>query len=88
MLNSCPPPRSCGTGNPIWSDGELPKIIGVNTTVNAYLVYHDSSNCKIWTRPLHVMRCSWDTSYDVIYKYGSNDSYDSSICSIAFCGMK
>ena len=86
MLNSCPPPWSCGTINPFWSDGELPKIIGVNTTVNVYL--SGGGKCKYWTRPLHVIRCSWDTDYDVIYKYGSDDDYDSSTCSIAFCSMK
>ena len=88
MLNSCPRGRSCGTANPFWSDGELPKIIGVSTTVNVYLVNSDSRGCNIWTRPLHVMRCSWNTDYDVIYKYGSDDRYDSSTCSVTFCGMK
>ena len=86
MLNSCPRSYSCGAINSFWSDGELPKIIGVNTTVNMYL--SGASFCKFLTRPLHVIRCSWDTSYDVIYKDGSDDSYDSSSCSATFCGMK
>ena len=85
MLNSCPRGYSCGAVNPFWSDGELPKIIGVNTTVNVYL--SDIRTCKFWTKPLHVIRCSWDTSYDVIYKYGSDDYDDSYPCLIGFCGM-
>ena len=82
MLDSCPKWLSCGTVYPYWTDERMPTIVGVEATV---LVYGTSrSNCKGYTNKVQVMRCSWDSPNDLIYKY--NSRYTGK-CATAFCGM-
>jgi len=82
MLNSCPEPKSCGTYAPLWTDGIMPTTVGVKTNINAYAV--GSSGCKVETWPLEVLKCSNDTSYDLIYRV--LNPYNR-LCKGAFCGM-
>ena len=86
MLDHCPKPGSCGTSIPYWTDEEVPKAIGVEATINVYgvggLIFND---CKFSIRQVKVMRCSWDTSHDFIYKQTTNRTLS---CDRAFCGMK
>ena len=84
MLNSCPKYRSCGAIYPLWSDDEMPDEIGKITVAYAYEVKF--SNCRTWIRAMQVMRCSWNTDHDLIYKYIGADINDQ--CSSAFCGME
>ena len=81
MLNSCPPSTSCGTHAAMWTDGEMPSAVGESVEVSAFGSY--SGNCKYGTRSVLVMRCSYDTDYDFIYRY---NEYATS-CSYSFCGM-
>ena len=88
MLDSCAPIYSCGSLYPLWTDDEMPQDIGVETTVRAYRT--SSSPCEYnyyqYSGSLHVVRCSWDTKHDLVYKFVPS-SY-SSTCYYAFCGMK
>ena len=81
MLNSCPPTRSCGTLAGIWTDQEMPSVLGKSTEVSIFASY--SGICKYLIKSILVMRCSYDTSYDFIYRY--IDSYTT--CAFSFCGM-
>jgi len=82
MLNSCPEPKSCGTQVPLWTDGMAPTAVGVKATINAYGV--TVRNCRRETWPLEVLRCSDDTSHDVIYRVLNPHNR---VCRGAFCGM-
>lgn len=85
MLNSCPKVKSCGTYGPYWTDAAMPATVGVSVRVNAYRVFsNDSNHCKSSPLPLEVMRCSWDTNHDFIYR--QNTLYSKG-CSRAYCGM-
>ena len=83
MLDSCPKWFSCGGRYPYWTDYDMPKDIGLPTTITAYGVVGRS--CKHVNRKMEVMRCSWRTKHDLIYRY--TDVYYIA-CSNAFCGMK
>ena len=79
MLDKCPPTYSCGTAAGLWTDNQMPTIVGVQRRIEAYGSW--SSGCKEFTKVMHVMRCS-DNSFDLIYKYlGDSD------CTLGFCGM-
>ena len=79
-LDSCPGLTSCGTYYPYWTDGTMPTVVGVETTVTAYGVY--KTDCRNIQMQVKVMRCSWDTPHDLIYKQTSNYT---GTCHEAFC---
>ena len=81
MLDSCPPPYSCGTHVGMWTDQEMPSVVGEVMTTVAFGSW--SNNCKMQTRSILVMRCSYDTLYDLIYQYNE----DWTVCQHSFCGM-
>ena len=83
MLNSCPKENSCGTAIPFWSDERMPKALAREATVTVYGASGD--NCKKYVREVKVIRCSWDTSHDLIYKQTAKLDTD---CKEAFCGME
>ena len=82
MLNTCPPVKSCGTYNGIWTDEETPANVLSIATINAYGA--GNGNCKKYPYKVQVMRCSLDTEYDLIYRY---DGEYKDTCFRAFCGM-
>ncbi|XP_067943614.1 uncharacterized protein [Watersipora subatra] len=82
MLDRCPLPRSCGTQQPYWTDATMPSEIMVVSYIKAYGVVNN--NCRGRTISMLVIRCSWDTDHDYIYKY--TDPYKTE-CYEAFCGM-
>ena len=84
MLNSCPAYKSCGARYPIWTKDAMPTEVGVKTVIYAQEVH--PYECEHNSIKMHVMRCSWNTSHDFIYKYIPNDYYEYS-CDRAFCGM-
>ena len=83
MLDSCPPRKSCGTEIPYWTDATMPTTVGVEEHVRVYGVA--AKGCKSGEgHEIKVMRCSWNSPHDFIYKtvstyYGT--------CNEAFCGM-
>ena len=81
MLNSCPLSKSCGTYGGMWTDEEMPSVVGESIEISVFASYN--GNCKYKTKSIQVMRCSYGTSYDFIYQY--IDSYTA--CSYSFCGM-
>ena len=81
MLNSCVKEFSCGTANAIWTDEAMPKTLGKVYEVNAYGSFY---GCKALTEKIKVMRCSWDTPHDLIYKQMTNFKAS---CDYGFCGM-
>ena len=82
MLDYCVKEYSCGTRAPLWTDNKtLPTAVGVEATVKAYESYNNK--CKYLPRNIKVMRCSWDTPYDFIYKQTNNSPYS---CRQGFCG--
>ena len=83
MSNTCPKAKSCGTFHPLWTDEPGPSVVGVEATVNVYLV-NMIGQCKAFSRRVKVMRCSWDMSHDLIYKQTTNLNTS---CYEAFCGM-
>ena len=80
MLNTCPKSLSCGTAGSMWSDAKLPSTVGQQESAMAYTRY--SGNCKHQSWPISVMRCSFDTPNDVIYRFKGSDR-----CANSFCGM-
>ena len=94
MLNRCPQFKSCGAVLPFWTDDRPPDAIGQahNITLYGSTQFHQSSfqveyvnYCKEAQRKAKVMRCSWLTKYDLIYKY--TDDYQKDDCAQTFCGM-
>ena len=91
-MNKCPKVFSCGTSVGMWTDEDMPKDIGVSTSITAYgSISHDYSNrCKTWTIQAEVMRCSL-IDHDFIYRYINNlNRYNTRYpdsCEFAFCGM-
>ena len=81
MLNSCPPSASCGTHAGMWTDAAMPTAVGESIKISVFGSYND--HCKYRTLSILVMRCSYDTSYDFVYRY--IDPYTS--CMYSFCGM-
>ena len=84
MLTICPAEKSCGTNYPFWTNDIMPSEVGVANKVYAYGRHSD--DCRAERINIEVMRCSWNTSHDFIYKYIPNDYYEYS-CDRAFCGM-
>ena len=93
MLNKCPKNHSCGANLPYWTDAAMPSDVGVPTNITVYGSWSDdySSNCKLHTAQVEVMRCSMSTDHDFIYRYtGVNSRYNTaypSTCYLAFCGV-
>ena len=81
MLDSCPEFLSCGTAYPFWTDERMPTQIGVEAIVKVYGV---DAGCKGLIRSVKVMRCSWNSPHNLIYKQTTNLN---STCQYAFCGM-
>ena len=81
MLNVCPKEFSCGTHVSLWTDG-LANKIGERYYTSVYGVA--GNDCKAFRRRIISVRCSWNTDYDIVYKY--IDEYFNT-CDIAFCGM-
>lgn len=84
MLNSCPRTKSCGTDIPLWTDDPMPDRVGVTSFITAYGVSR-GGNCRWSTKIIKVMRCSYDTDYDFIYK--PPESSLEGYCYTGFCGM-
>ena len=82
MLNTCPKWLSCGAYYPIWTDEKMPQVVGVESRVPVYGVFR--VDCKRYTYQVKVIRCSWDTPHDLIYKQTKDYSLN---CNDAFCGM-
>lgn len=82
MLNVCPKWLSCGGKNPYWTDDAMPKEIGVVTQAKVYGVV--GTDCRHVHQQVKVMRCSWKSPHDFVYRY-VDTLYQS--CSNAFCGM-
>lgn len=87
MLSTCPPLYSCGSYQPYWTDDYMPTEIGVPTQIQVYKVR--KNNCRSFPRPVMVMRCSWNTNYDLVYKdiYSSTSNGHHNPCSSTFCSM-
>ena len=84
VLDVCPQEKSCGSLKPMWTDQRMPKAIHVPTTVDLHISYNGNCFWKTLSNKLEVIRCSWDTSSDIIYRIvGSHDS----VCSSTVCGM-
>ena len=81
MLDSCPKRKSCGAYYPLWTDERMPTQIGVEAIVKVYGV---DVGCKTLTRSIKVMRCSWNSPHDLIYKQTNDYTHN---CIEAFCGM-
>lgn len=56
LLNTCPPPSSCGTHGAIWSDAEMPIVEGVKKLIIVYGSW--SGGCKDFTYHLSVGQCN------------------------------
>ena len=92
MLNKCPEEGSCGAYSPFWTDDKMPCAPGRihNITVYGYLpnfingLLDRFNGCRYYKKKAQVMRCSWDTEYDFVYRY--DDEYEDR-CVLAFCGM-
>lgn len=82
MLDSCPKWFSCGGRYPYWTDDLMPKAVGEITEVSIYGVV--GNDCKHVTQAMEVVRCSWDSPHDFVYRYVGK-YYQS--CSNSFCGM-
>ena len=89
MLNRCPQYKSCGAVLPFWTDDRPLVAIGQAHNITVYgSLQPDREHpnyCKEKKRKAKVMRCSWLTEYDLIYKY--TDEYRNDGCGQAFCGM-
>ena len=82
MLNRCPKYQSCGSLKPLWTDEEMPTVVGMAAKVKAHGV--GLKKCKAFTITVEAMRCSWNSDYDIIYKQTTNRRRS---CDSAFCGM-
>lgn len=76
LLDSCPPPYSCGTHIGLWTDEPMPETVGVETATTVYGSW--TGGCKQISLAIHVIRCS-HLPNDFVYKYASS--------SRSFCGM-
>ncbi|KAF6035055.1 UMOD [Bugula neritina] len=81
LLDTCPPPDSCGSHSGIWSNATMPSEVGVATQVRAYGSWIDG--CYQHQIYIKVMRCSTPSQHDFIYQYAGED-----VCHYSFCGMK
>lgn len=94
MLNTCPALKSCGGIDGYWTDEPMPRKAGVLETVWVY-GSHGDDDCKNHKEVLEVIRCSWRTDYDFVYRFSpSNANYNitpsgnpSESCPDVFCGM-
>ncbi|XP_067944629.1 oncoprotein-induced transcript 3 protein-like [Watersipora subatra] len=80
MLDSCPAAYSCGSHIGMWSDDNMPTEIGKSMSAKAYISWN--SNCRNGYYPMTVIRCSYKTPNDFIYRIEQSFG-----CSLAFCGM-
>ena len=82
MLDRCIALFNCGTLFPMWTEDAMPSDVGRKHKITAYItrVY----DCRFEGRKLEVMRCSWNTYHDLIYKY-VDKHLDK--CAEAFCGV-
>ena len=87
LLNKCVKRYSCGGQDPYWTDAKMPDKVGEIKRVNVYGSHSSDGvfNCTVHSKPLQVMRCSWDTNHDFIYKF---IGYYYTFCNDTFCGMK
>ena len=96
ILNRCPELFSCGSLLPFWTDDRPPATLGQVHNITFYgstLIYRRVgylnievvNGCKEVRRKGKVMRCSWSTEYDLIYKYA--EEYHDVECVQTFCGM-
>jgi len=82
LLDTCPPPRSCGSHIGFWSNAIMPSEVGVATQVRAYGSW--TSGCYQFPIYIKVMRCSTPSQHDFIYQYAETRE----VFHNAFCGMK
>ena len=80
LLNTCPPPYSCGTLAGIWSDAAMPTKIGAVTSITAYASW-SNKGCKEFLESVSVVRCS-DSVADFVYRHNGSGN-----CYRGFCGM-
>ena len=97
MLNRCPDIKSCGAILPFWTDGRPPTVLGQAQNITFYgnillkrrvgtsSQLERVDGCREVRRQGKVMRCSWLTEYDLIYKYA--EEYQNEECAQTFCGM-
>ena len=64
----------------------MPKAIGVTSVIDASGM--EAGDCNAHAIELEVIRCSWDTSHDLIYKWIMPETGVSKHCDSTFCGMK
>jgi len=81
LLDTCPPPYSCGSDIGFWSNATMPSEVGVATQVTVYGSWTDG--CFQFPIYIRVMRCSTPSHHDFIYQYAGED-----VCHYSFCGMK
>ena len=81
MLDSCPPSYSCGAQSGLWTNETMPTAVGEAMETHVFGSWADG--CKSYKYSILVMRCSYDTLYDYIYKL----NVSSSSCYLSFCGM-
>jgi len=82
LLDTCPPPDSCGSHSGIWSNDTMPSEVGVATQVRAYGSW--LRGCYQHPIYIRVMGCSTPSQHDFIYQYADT----STACHYSFCGMK
>ena len=82
LLDSCVLNNSCGTYIPLWSNATMPSTVGNATSIQVY--GHYTLGCMHFRLNASVMRCSWDSSNDFIYRY--DDSAGKGLLA-GFCGM-
>lgn len=84
MLANCPQERSCGGLNGLWSNDDMPRIVGFPTRIYAYATDDASGSCKAKSLEMEVLRCSWDYGFDFVYRF-LGPYVDA--CTDSFCGM-
>ena len=85
MYNQCRQSfRSCGSWVGLSTDAVAPDEIGQVQNISFYIM-NDVYECPLLPPGGQIMRCSWATKYDVIYRYSGYTYFDN--CDMAFCGM-
>lgn len=85
LSDTCPKGRSCGGFNGLWSDDDMPKLVGFPERFNGYALDMDSGFCRGQTLEMEVVRCSWDNESDMVYRF-LGPHVDT--CTDSFCGME
>lgn len=81
LLNECVPRLSCGSLGALWSDDNMPTVVGVVTPINVYGKWGDDCRAPWYTKNMSVVRCS-TSPHDYVYRYDGDRSRW-----LGFCGM-